>query len=95
MVNEKHIISQICNYLKLDPEWLTDGSRERYIVDARQIAMYLIRKHTDNSFPMIGQLFNRSHSTVIHSCKKVKEISDVNKRYKALIMDIERSITNQ
>jgi chromosomal replication initiator protein len=35
---------------------------------ARQVAMYLCRKLSRSSFPVIGQHFDRDHSTVIHGC---------------------------
>jgi len=36
------------------------------------VAMYLIRKLTNLSLPDIGQEFNRDHSTVIHSIRKIE-----------------------
>jgi len=41
--------------------------RTQHIAFCRQVAMYLCRKLTDNSFPVIGEHFGRDHSTVIHA----------------------------
>jgi chromosomal replication initiator protein len=50
------------------------GSRERWIVRKRQVAMYLSRELTDASLCHIGALFgHRDHATVIHACRAVKE----------------------
>lgn len=52
---------------------LVGKKRNRGIVRPRQIAMYLCREMTKDSFPEIAQAFGgRDHSTVIHSCEKIK-----------------------
>ncbi len=56
------------------PEDITSKSRKQPLVTARQIAMYLCRELTDDSLVQIGTLFNRDHSTVLHSIDKVKTL---------------------
>ena len=50
---------------------LQSKSRKKTITTPRQIAMYLARKHTEESLVDIGKTFNRDHSTVLHSIKVV------------------------
>ncbi len=50
---------------------LQSRSRKKAITVPRQIAMYLARKHTEESLVDIGRIFNRDHSTVLHSVKVV------------------------
>lgn len=52
---------------------LQSKSRKKAITIPRQIAMYLSRKHTDDSLSDIGKTFNRDHSTVLHAIKVVSE----------------------
>jgi chromosomal replication initiator protein len=53
---------------------LTSKRRTQNIVFPRQIAMYLCRKLTDSSLPVIGKAFGgRDHSTVIHSIHVVEK----------------------
>lgn len=71
----------ICNYFDITEKELDSPKRTRKIAYPRQIAMYLIREHTDLSLPKIGEIFgNRDHSTVVHACDKltreVEEISE-------------------
>ena len=40
--------------------------------EARQVAIYLIRKLTNLSTPDIGKELNKDHSTVIYSIRKVE-----------------------
>lgn len=50
---------------------LQSKSRKKSITMPRQIAMYLARKHTEESLADIGKAFNRDHSTVLHAIKVV------------------------
>lgn len=46
-------------------------SRKKKLTFPRQVAMYLSRKHTNESLAEIGKIFNRDHSTVMHAIKVV------------------------
>lgn len=50
-------------------------SRKKKIAFPRQVAMYLSRKHTEETLADIGKVFNRDHSTVMHSIKVVSGLS--------------------
>jgi chromosomal replication initiator protein len=52
-------------------------SRKKSISYPRQVAMYLSRKHTDQTLADIGKIFKRDHSTVLHA---VKVIGDLKRR---------------
>ena len=54
---------------------MTAKKKTSQIALARQVAMYLCRKYTDDSLSDIGKAFNRDHSTVMHSIKKVTTMS--------------------
>ena len=50
-----------------------EKTRRKEIVHARQVAMYILREEFNVSYPLIGQkLGGKDHTTVIHSCLKVK-----------------------
>ena len=46
---------------------LMSKRRTQHLALCRQVAMYLCRELTDDSFPRIGERFGRDHSTVIHA----------------------------
>ena len=53
---------------------LKTGRRNKHLVFARQVAMYLARELTNLSFHEIGQSFGgRDHTTVLHACNKIKD----------------------
>lgn len=53
---------------------LQSRSRKKVITFPRQVAMYLGRKHTEESLGDIGKIFNRNHATVLHAIKVVSEL---------------------
>ncbi|MDD2585042.1 MAG: chromosomal replication initiator protein DnaA [Syntrophomonadaceae bacterium] len=68
----------VASYYNLDMRELLGKKRNKHIVYPRQIAMFLSRKLTDESYPQIGQLFGgRDHTTVMHANDKLeKNIND-------------------
>jgi|LakMenEpi03Aug12_release.lakeMendotaPanAssembly.Ray.scaffolds.fasta_scaffold605827_2 chromosomal replication initiation ATPase DnaA len=48
-------------------------SREARIVNARHVAMSLMRVFFECSFADIGKVFNRNHATVMSACRRVEQ----------------------
>ena len=87
------IITKVCEHYNMDESVLHTKSRKREIVQVRQIAMFLAKKHTDTSTSKIGHLIgNRDHATVLHACKIVKDLVAVDKELKSDIEEIEVSL---
>jgi len=69
------IVRVVSDALKVSLEDLMGNSRRREISFARQIAMYLMRQHTDLSLPKIGEEFGgKDHTTVMYSCDKITQL---------------------
>ena len=66
------IISQVCKYYSIDEAVLRGTLKNKGTTEARQMAIYLIRKLTNLSLPDIGKEFNRDHSTVLYAIRKVE-----------------------
>ena len=66
------IIGQVCKFYSIDEAVLRGTLKNKGTTEARQIAMYLIRKLTNLSLPDIGKEFGKDHSTVLHSIRKVE-----------------------
>ena len=66
------IISQVCKFYSIDETVLRGTLKNKGTAEARQVAIYLIRKLTNLSTPDIGKEFNRDHSTILHSINKVE-----------------------
>jgi len=54
--------------------FMTNETRMKEIIIARHIAYYLCRKHTRSSFPFIGKLFERDHTSILHGFRKVEAV---------------------
>lgn len=82
---------------KLDVKTSDIKSRKKNknIVAARQICMYLARKLTNFSFPDIGdKIGNRDHSTVIYSCNKVEKLIETDMKMEKIVADLEEAVNN-
>ena len=71
-VRTETIMSETAGYFGVTVDDLRSQNRSRPIVQARQIAMYLMRDLTDLSLPKVGDIFGgRDHTTVLHACQKI------------------------
>ncbi|MFA6533162.1 MAG: chromosomal replication initiator protein DnaA [Patescibacteria group bacterium] len=69
----KDVVKIVSEYYKLEESSVYEKTRKKEIVKARQIVMYLLREDFNVSYPLIGQkLGGKDHTTVIHSCLKIK-----------------------
>jgi len=83
----------VADYYQISVEDIKSKKRHASIAYPRQIAMYLTRKLTDESFPKIGIEFGgRDHSTVIHSVDKIEMEIKENKQLKNLVETLEEKI---
>lgn len=66
------IISHVCKFYSVDEEVLRGTLKTKGASEARQVAMYLVRKLTNMSLPDIGKEFNKDHTTVLYAIRKVE-----------------------
>jgi chromosomal replication initiator protein len=73
-VSVEAVVKTIADFYNIKPESIYEKTRRKEIVRSRQITMYILREDFNISFPLIGRkLGGRDHTTVIHSCAKVKD----------------------
>lgn len=69
----KDVVKIVSEHYQLEEASIYEKTRKKEIVKARQIVMYLLREDFNVSYPLIGQkLGGKDHTTVIHSCLKIK-----------------------
>lgn len=72
-VSVKHVVAKVAEFYGIDEESIYEKTRRREVVRPRQVIMYILREDFSVSYPTIGsKLGGRDHTTVIHSCEKVK-----------------------
>ncbi len=87
------IQKMVCEYFGVGFEKLSQKTRKREIVQARQISMYLAKSFTKNSLKTIGDHFGgRDHTTVIHSCQTVKDLMDTDSMFRENVMEITQKV---
>ena len=82
-ISPDSIIKIVADHFKLKVSELRSDRKFRLIAAPRQVAMYLIRKITNCSFPEIGHMFGgRDHTTVMYAVKKIEQklVDDVSLR---------------
>ena len=67
------IINQVCKFYSVDESVLRGTLKNKGTAEARQVAIYLIRKLTNLSTPEIGKELGKDHSTVLYSINKVEK----------------------
>lgn len=74
-LDSKKIIEAVSMYYSLSFDELCGKCRKKEIVQPRQVAMYLLRKENNASFPAIGHQFGgRDHTTAMHACEKIDKL---------------------
>jgi chromosomal replication initiator protein len=72
-VSVKNVVSKVAEFYGIDEESIYEKTRRKEVVRPRQVIMYILREDFSVSYPTIGtKLGGRDHTTVIHSCEKIK-----------------------
>ena len=81
LVTIENIQKTVAEYYKIRIAELLSKRRSRSIARPRQVAMALAKELTNHSLPEIGDAFGgRDHTTVLHACKRVKELRETDRR---------------
>lgn len=70
------ILSACCEYTGVPTGAVLSDRRDATVVQARWLAMYLMRDDLHLSYPKIGTHLNRDHSTVMHGVNKMQRFID-------------------
>ena len=90
------ILEYICKYYGLEESVIRGQQRVREAVQARQIAMYLIRSMTNSSVVDIGKVFdNRDHSTVLYSIQQVEKKMKKDPAFAETVKEIKTNINSK
>jgi chromosomal replication initiator protein len=93
-VSVKHVVNKVAQFYGIDEESIYEKTRRREVVRPRQIIMYILREDFSISYPTIGvKLGGRDHTTVIHSCEKIKREVVVDNELSKEIQSIRTMLT--
>ncbi|MFQ3229035.1 chromosomal replication initiator protein DnaA [Reinekea sp.] len=93
-VSIENIQRTVAEYYKIKISDLHSKRRSRSIARPRQVAMALSKELTQHSLPEIGEAFGgRDHTTVLHACRKVKELRETNQDIREDYSNLHRTLT--
>ncbi len=94
LVTVENIQKTVAEYYKIRIADLLSKRRSRSIARPRQVAMALAKELTNHSLPEIGDAFGgRDHTTVLHACRKIKELRESERRIGEDYMNLLRTLT--
>ena len=92
---EQKILSAVSSYYSLSIPQITGKNKAANIVNARHVAIYLIRDLLDLPLKKIGQVFGgRDHTTIIHSIEKVDKLLKTDPQAKIVIEELKKRISS-
>lgn len=94
LVSIDNIQRVVAEYYKIKISDLHSKRRSRSVARPRQVAMYLAKELTNHSLPEIGDAFGgRDHTTVLHACRKIKELLDSDADIREDVKNLLRTLT--
>lgn len=94
LVTVENIQKTVADYYKVRVADLLSKRRNRSIARPRQVAMALAKELTSHSLPEIGDAFGgRDHTTVLHACKRIRELRTSEQRIGEDYSNLLRTLT--
>lgn len=94
LVTIDNIQRVVSEYYKIKMSELLSKRRTRSVARPRQVAMALAKELTNHSLPEIGEAFGgRDHTTVLHACRKVKELQETSRDIAEDVKHLLRALT--
>ncbi len=86
------IIDKCAEYFNVAKKDILSTQRSKEIMNARQTAIYLVREMLDISFPNIGEIFKKNHTTIMYSHDQLKKKLTSDKALQITLKEVEKSI---
>ncbi|WP_439134673.1 chromosomal replication initiator protein DnaA [Pseudomaricurvus sp.] len=94
-VSVDNIQRVVAEYYKIKVSDILSKRRSRSVARPRQVAMSLAKELTNHSLPEIGEAFGgRDHTTVLHACRKIKELREEDGDMREDWKNLQRSLTS-
>ncbi|WP_193163383.1 chromosomal replication initiator protein DnaA [Microbulbifer hainanensis] len=94
LVSVDNIQRVVAEYYKIKVADLLSKRRSRSVARPRQVAMSLAKELTNHSLPEIGDAFGgRDHTTVLHACRKIRELQESDADIREDVKLLTRSLT--
>jgi chromosomal replication initiator protein len=88
----ERIQSSLAERMNIPLGMLISRKRDNRTAFARQLGYYLCRKHARASFPLIGESFNRDHSSIIHGVRAISGRMEAEPAFRLTVKRIEHEL---
>lgn len=92
-INFEMVTQSVTSFYNIEPDSIFTKSRKREISDARQMVMYLAKKHAKMQLTAIGTRLSRTHATVLYACKNIEERLPIEKKLSEDVSAIEKILS--
>lgn len=83
----------VCEHFHMSVDLLQEKTRKREVVQARQLAMYFSKNHTNASLSYIGnQIGKKDHTTVLYACKAVSDLMETDRAFRTQVEEIQKKL---
>lgn len=86
------IVEAVCAEFRVTVDQLKHRSRKRPVVEARQALCYTLRYKLGYGIVRIGDIINRDHTTVIHSCRTMQNLIETDQHMRSRIHNINQRL---
>lgn len=86
------IIEKCGEYFGVTNKDILSTSRSKEVKNARQAAIYLTREILNMSFPSIGEIFNKNHTTILYSYEKLKKDLLTDRTLQTTVSELEKLV---
>ena len=91
----KRIMLAVSKPTGISIEDMKGRSRFTPIVEARRVAMVLIRKTLGLTLVATARHFEKDHATVLHACRTVNNLAETDKHFRTYLADLEKKLSIQ
>ena len=89
-INFEMVTQSVSAHYNIEPDAIFTKSRKREVSDARQMVMYMAKKHAKMALTAIGTRLSRTHATVLYACKSIEDRLAHEKQLQEDVASIER-----
>ena len=91
-VRFQRIMMSVADAMQVSTRLMMTKSRQRELVQARNMCMYIMQTYFNMTLKEIGKVFNRDHTTVIHGIKMFKQDREVLEAYNTIYEEVKKNL---
>ncbi|MDR1396097.1 MAG: hypothetical protein LBK52_08015, partial [Deltaproteobacteria bacterium] len=93
VLSPENIIALVCQNFRITEKEIKSSNRRRETVEARSMAMYLIRELSKTTLEQTGAYFDKTHSTVIHLVSKLTAKMETNQKLRDIADHLKKQLS--